>query len=423
MPSLPTKTEVLVVGAGPAGLLAALELSRAGVAVQIIDRADRSSAQSYACGLHSSSVALLERSGLDLSRLQARAHINTLAFYEGAERRAELRVGGPSHPSRSGPGLCVVPQDQLESLLEEALESQGVTVRWGHRLDDIRQEDHAAVATVEKLGLTSGGYPVAVSEEMVERVIQVRSPFILGADGAASHVRQVLGISTRPCGPTRTHEVLEFKPAKPYVPDTEVRIAVGPHSIDTLWPQPGGLCRWNLELTETTGEHPLKERHAFVVVNNLTDPAERQSVTDRIRARAPWFDAGIAELDWRTLVDFEPMVATRFGEGRCWLAGDAGHQTSPAGMQSMNVGLREASDLASRLARIVRQGAPPALLEDYNRERLAEWAEIHGQTETMVAGPTASRWAASHRRRLLSCLPESGPALRELASQLGFVAA
>lgn len=412
MSSLSNKVDVLVVGAGPTGLLAALELSRAGVEVEVIDQAWRSTTQSYACGIHPSTLDVLAQFGVQGAALEAGTRVETMAFYEGAERRAELRF---DRLTTAYPFLLVLPQDRLEELLEEELRARGVRVRWGHRLDDLKQEENAVTASVEKLGVTSTGYPVARSEDTVESVKEVRARFIVGADGSASHLRHLLSIETEHATPGTAYDVFEFE----LLADAgqEVRVAMGAESTDVFWPQPGHVARWSLELAGPE-EHPDKQRQSFIVLNEDTDAAERQRLTDRIRFRAPWFTAGVKEIEWTTVVGFDRMMARSFGTGRCWLAGDAGHQTSPVGMQSMNVGLREAADLAGRLVRILREGASPALLATYETERLAEWRRLLSR-DTFHAGPKASPWVKAHRRRLPPCLPGSGAELVALAAQLG----
>ncbi|HNC97809.1 MAG TPA: FAD-dependent monooxygenase, partial [Myxococcota bacterium] len=95
MSSLANKVDVLVVGAGPTGLMSALALVRAGVEVEIIDRAWRSTSQSYACGLHGASLDLLASFGLADKAKEAGLAVDVLGVYEGTRRQAELRFDTP----------------------------------------------------------------------------------------------------------------------------------------------------------------------------------------------------------------------------------------------------------------------------------------------------------------------------------------
>lgn len=414
MSSLSKRVEVLVVGSGPCGLLTALELARAGVEVEIIDRAWRSAEQSYACGLHASTVETLSRAGLERVVLDTGIRVESVGLYEGTKRQAELRM---NEVSSAFPFLVVLPQDRLEEHLEEQLKARAIRVRWGHRLDDLRQDENGVTAVVEKLGVTSVGYPYARSEEAVEKEIEVSARFLVGADGCASHVRMLLGIPTDILQPKSTFEVYEFSPVKEA--GREVRIAVAPQSIDVLWPQPGAVCRWSLQVDSSGNDRGETDRSKFIVLDEQSDRAVRDQMDARIRQRAPWFDGGIKEVDWTTIVNFEGMMARQFGVGRCYLVGDAGHQTGPVGMQSMNIGLREATDLAHRLTRILRESGSPELLREYQRERQAEWKTLLGGGEAVKVTPRTSPWIATHRHRLLSCLPGSGPELNAFGQQLG----
>jgi 2-polyprenyl-6-methoxyphenol hydroxylase-like FAD-dependent oxidoreductase len=122
--------------------------------------------------------------------------------------------------------------------------------------------------------------------------------------------------------------------------------------------------------------------------------------------RAPWFEANVDEINWRILVRFERRLATAFGQHRVWLAGDAAHATGPLGMQSMNIGFREARDLAEIIAKVLHGGASLEALDCYNRERRTEWQHLLG-----LAG-------GDRRNRLALCLPASGERLASLVEQL-----
>ena len=122
------------------------------------------------------------------------------------------------------------------------------------------------------------------------------------------------------------------------------------------------------------------------------------------------------------MVPFEHRLANRFGCDRVWLAGDAGHTTGPAGMQSMNVGLSEAKQLADIMTGILRHGQEDGLLEQYNGERLAQWRQLLGLEGGLRPGPDTDPWIAQHFDQLLPCLPASGYDLQRLAQQVGAIA-
>src|SRR2546427_8426579 len=127
--------DVLVVGAGPTGLMTALGLAREGVRVRIVDRAHRPASHSYACLLHPRSLRILERVGLGSAALQAGRRVDTVTFYDDNVRSAQLDL-----TSLPGPyGFAVVlPQSELEDLLEERLRAaHGIQVEWNHRLSDL----------------------------------------------------------------------------------------------------------------------------------------------------------------------------------------------------------------------------------------------------------------------------------------------
>src|SRR6266700_2525954 len=116
----------------------------------------------------------------------------------------------------------------------------------------------------------------------------------------------------------------------------------------------GFLCRrihLVLQLThsELPSEFPEKARRAVRMVGKGIDEDLRHWVHTVTQRRAPWFSATIDEIVWCTQVAFEHRLVKQFGRGRCWLAGDAAHQTSPVGAQSMNVGFCEAEGRAPRL--------------------------------------------------------------------------
>ena len=96
---------------------------------------------------------------------------------------------------------------------------------------------------------------------------------------------------------------------------------------------------------------PIFRKRTATPLNIIQPPRDWESFLPLRRylaERAPWFQSEIKDILWIAQVQFERQLVLRYGEGRCWLAGDAAHQASPAGMHSMNLGLREAADLAGK---------------------------------------------------------------------------
>jgi 2-polyprenyl-6-methoxyphenol hydroxylase-like FAD-dependent oxidoreductase len=107
---------------------------------------------------------------------------------------------------------------------------------------------------------------------------------------------------------------------------------------------------------------------------------------------APWFEGTIENLNWRMLVKFETHMADAFGKGRIWLTGDSAHMTPPAGILSMNVGMREAFELVDILSRDTNDTQKKTALAAYNATRLAEWEHLLDLNHNICAADKDTNW-------------------------------
>jgi len=410
------RTEVLVVGAGPVGLLTAILLAEAGIEVKIIDREERTTARSYACALHPRVLKLLSQMGLAAPVLEGGRRVETVAFYDGAARQAELKL---SKLGGEFPFMVILPQNVFEGVLEERLRKAGVAVNWNHRFDDVQSAGDTVVANVEELGATATGYIVPQWEPIVKKNFAVRAQFLVGADGCGSLVRRRLGIENTRISEQAFFAAYEFEPEEKV--EDEVRVVLDETTTNVLWPLVGNKYRWTFQVlkTEMVAEFPEKERRGVRLAQKGLDERIRQYVLEVAKRRAPWFSAGVKETGWCTEVVFEQRIAKQFGRDRCWLAGDAAHQTGPVGVQSMNVGLAEAATLAEALRRILRQKAPLNVLDTFDRDWQGEWRRLLGTEGGLKPGKEASPWVRERCARILPCLPASQDDLPRLASQLG----
>jgi 2-polyprenyl-6-methoxyphenol hydroxylase-like FAD-dependent oxidoreductase len=409
------RTEVLVAGAGPVGMLTALLLSKAGIRVKIVDLEGRTASRTYACALHPQVLDLMDQLGLYDDILAASHAVKTVAFYEGETRRAEAALG--KLPARH-PFMLVLPQSTFENLLEKRLKNEAnVHVQWNHQLSGLRTEGNAAVAVIDELKMSAKGYAVPEMDWSVEKTQEWHADYVVGADGPNAFTAKSLAFGYDLAGEPEFYAVFEFQ-SNWECPD-ELRIVVDKGMKSVLWPVAGRRFRWSFQLREEhLKDFPSKERNAVLLGQPAIDEANRDFMLNLIRARAPWFKGSIDELGWSTDVEFHHRVSKRFGVGRCWLVGDAAHQTGPAGMQSMNLGLLEAEQLAGALAKVLRDNASVGLLEQYNQTSREQWRQILGMTGPLKARSGVNPWVKEHRSDILSCLPASGDHLKTLLDQL-----
>lgn len=411
------ETQVLIVGAGPVGLLAGLLLAEGGVQVKIVDQAIRTATRSYACALHPGTLQLLDKLGLAGQLLEVGHRIDKIALYEGAKRRAEVNL---ADLEAEHPYILILPQTALEDLLEqELLDRARVRVQWSHRFSDLQRQGASVLASVDKLVETAKGYIVPEWQWVVDKTLSIRADFLLGADGPNSHVRQLLGIDTDGAGEPEFFAVYEFDSDDKHA--GEVSLVLDEKDSNVFWPLSGRKCRWSFQIAEAdvSIKFPDKDTMAVRVEEAEVDQANRKHLEEFLRDRAPWFEGKIGLLQWSTVVRFAHRVAQRFGQGRCWLIGDAAHQTSPVGVQSMNVGMHEAEALAAILIKILKEKASLKLLDSYQNARRAEWEQLLGLKGNLKASPGASAWMKRHGAQILPCLPAGGQDLADLLEQLG----
>jgi 2-polyprenyl-6-methoxyphenol hydroxylase-like FAD-dependent oxidoreductase len=395
--ALKHEAAVLVVGAGPVGLFTALSLAARGVGVEVVDREWRGSVHSYALALHPRSLQLLDECGAAGELIRQGHRIDRMAFYVEGVRAGALDFATLGEPY---PFLLVVPQNVVEQVLGQQLRRHRVRVHWNHEAQTIGEDDRGVAVQVAQLEKASLGYPIARTEWTVKHVRTVRADFLVGADGYHSVVRKAIGAGFEHQADGEAFSVFEF-PSRVDYPH-EGRVVFHGGTTNVLWPLDAGRARWSFE-----------------VDRNALPPPEPESLRTLVRERAAWFDADVEDVDWATAVLFERRLVDRFGRGRIWLAGDAAHITGPVGAQSMNVGLREAHELAERISALLKAGGKPEVLQGYDSERRQEWRRLlgtEGRLEPMAGAPA---WAVAHAGKLLPCVPGSGESLARLLGQIG----
>ncbi|HEX5052939.1 MAG TPA: NAD(P)/FAD-dependent oxidoreductase [Planctomycetota bacterium] len=412
------KPEVLVVGAGPVGLFTALALVHRGVRVQVVEREPRTSTHSYALALHAESLRLLEQVDALTDVLDKAYRVRRVGIYDAVGRKAGLRIADLAEDHSF---LAVLPQHALEDHLTHLLARRGVKVEWSHEVSQLEPHDDHVDVRIDRLSLDTLGYSVQHSEWVVAKSKQHQVPFVVGADGHSSVVRRRLGVQFPTVGPSTDFAVFEFRTDGAL--GDEMLLVFGEDTTTACWPLPDGYCRWSFELPGPGLD--IEERrkdHDLIQLESERDPSlSEDRLRELLAQRAPWFRGNVGPIRWRMSVHFERRLAESFGRDRVWLVGDAGHLTGPVGMQSMNVGFREAADLAQALAGRLHGGTGGTHeLEHYDETRRREWSSLLGVRRALRTRAGTEPWIAAQQDRLVSCLPASGDDLVRLAGQLGF---
>jgi 2-polyprenyl-6-methoxyphenol hydroxylase-like FAD-dependent oxidoreductase len=374
--------EVAVVGAGPVGLTMATMLAAYGIRTVVLDRAVEPASHSRAAVIQARTLETLE----PLDIVEEAVHEGVVVPHFGVRDRDRrlLSVDFDRLPTVH-PYTLMLPQDETERLLREALGRRGGAVLWGHEVTGISQD-------------TSG---VEITVRSAQRNERLRARFLIGCDGAHSTVRETLG--TRFEGATYPRSFVLADVRMDWdLPDDEVQLFFSPEGLVVVAPLPHGLHRVVATVDEEPPEPSLKD------VQRLLD------------ARGPRRPRPVIEkVVWSSRFRVHHRVAAAFREGAVFLCGDAAHVHSPAGGQGMNTGIQDASNLAWKLALVIRGFASGSLLDSYERERKQVAREVVAMTDRITRLATIrSPFARRVRNVLLSGADRTGRLAGRLARNL-----
>jgi 2-polyprenyl-6-methoxyphenol hydroxylase-like FAD-dependent oxidoreductase len=377
---------VLVVGAGPVGLVAACELARQGITPRLIDALPAPTKQYRAVGVQPRSLEMLDALGvvdqlLDLALPQVAIQID--APIGGGGFKELVRVAFAGVPSRH-PQLMNLPQTDTEAILRARAADLGVAIEQGVKLTSLRMDDSGVDVVLD----TAAGPERAHVD------------WIIGADGGHSTVRKLIGAKLD--GNFRgTHFIVADVSIDTELPRDTTRLFTGGDGLTVIMCMQHNRSRLLFQIPDPGADAPPP---TLVDVQRLASAR----IGDGIRIYQP-------ESISRYTIHHAQVPEYRLG--RALLAGDAAHIHSPAGGQGMNTGMQDAANLAWKLALVCQGKADPALMDSYHDERHPVGAAVVRRTTLMantmtLTGPAAglrnaALLAAGHSTALRHALAES----------------
>ena len=364
-------TDVLIVGAGPTGLMLANQLARRGVRFRIIDRHAGPALQTRALGVQARTMEIYANLGIAKRALELGKPGRGANIWARGRRAARVPVGDIGQGLSPYPFLLILGQDDNERLLGDALRRHGTDVEWNTELVGLTQHADRVIARLKHADGT---------------VRETTTRWVGGCDGARSAVRELNRIEFQGAPYEDVFFVADTVMTGPMVRD-ELNVYLWRKGFHLFFPM-RGTDHWRL-----VGIVPEELRGRDDLTLDEVMPSIVQEAGTGLTLRS---------CSWFSTYRIHHRRAQRFRNGRCFLLGDAAHIHSPVGAQGMNTGLQDAYNLGWKLALVVSGQADARLLDSYEDERIPVAEALLSTTDRLFSLVISDNWVTGlFRTRLV----------------------
>ena len=344
--------QVLIIGAGPTGMTAALELSRMGISLRIVDTMPAPATTSRAIGVQARTLELFEQRGLVQTMLDKGNRGEAGSIYGEGKRIFRLQF---AHNGSAYGFMLFISQAETEATLRDALERQNVSIERGVEFLALAQAEHSNGVT-------------AILKHSDGHLEEVRAAYLVDSEGAHSVSRSTLNLQFH--GKTREENyVLGDLYVDGDLPDTDFHIFSSEPGFMGMFPMGGGHFR-------------------LIASNPISTPSKDTSPSlDEIQTiynQRSHIPARFHDMSWSSWFRINSRMVDTLQAGRVFLGGDAAHIHSPAGAQGMNTGIQDMINLSWKLAFVLQGKADAKLLETYGDDRVPVIRDVLTKTEGLT---------------------------------------
>ncbi len=346
------QAKVLIIGAGPTGMTAAMELSRLGIPVRIVDRMAEPATTSRAIGVQARTLELFEQRGIIAPMLEKGNRGVAASIYGEGRRIFRLEF---SHNGSKYPYLLFLSQAETEANLRGALERQGVAIERSVDFVALSQTEHGETVT-------------AMLKHADGSLEEVTCEYLIDCEGAHSLSRTTLNLQF-------VGKTLEEDYA---LGDVRVDGDLPPSDF-YVFSSPYGFM----------GMFPMSEGHFRLIASNPLSKPDKNTAPSleelqKIYSQRSPIPARFHDMVWSSWFHINSRMAEKMHVGRVFLGGDAAHIHSPAGAQGMNTGIQDMMDLCWKMAYVLQGKAEAKLLDTYDDDRLPVIKNVLTKTEGLT---------------------------------------